>query len=52
MCLCQCIFAAVTYGFARKNADSPIKVSFWPIVFASGLLLSKYLSTKPKRAIS
>lgn len=41
--LCQCIFAAVTYGFARQHADSPIKVTFWPIVFASGLLLSKYL---------
>lgn len=42
--LCQCIFAAVTYGFARQHADSPIKVSFWPIVFASGLLLSKHLA--------
>ncbi|KDO43809.1 hypothetical protein CISIN_1g041892mg [Citrus sinensis] len=38
---CQCIFAAVTYGFARQHADSPIKVFFWPIVFASGRLLSK-----------
>ncbi|KAL9437577.1 hypothetical protein AB3S75_023444 [Citrus x aurantiifolia] len=42
--LCQCIFAAVTYGFAHQHADSPIKVSFWPIVFASGLLLSKHLA--------
>ncbi|KAH9781547.1 TIR domain-containing protein [Citrus sinensis] len=42
--LCQCIFAAIHYSFARRHADSPIKICFWPLVFAFGLLCSKVLA--------
>ncbi|OAY38411.1 putative serine/threonine-protein kinase-like protein CCR3 [Manihot esculenta] len=37
----QCIFAAISYAFLYQHADSPIKVSVWPIVFAFGLLYSR-----------
>ncbi|KAH9725435.1 TIR domain-containing protein [Citrus sinensis] len=40
----QCIFAAIHYSFARRHADSPIKIYFWPLVFAFGLLCSKGLA--------
>ncbi|ESR54873.1 hypothetical protein CICLE_v10024498mg, partial [Citrus x clementina] len=42
--LCQCIFAAIHYSFARRHADSPIKIYLWPLVFAFGLLCSKGLA--------
>ncbi|KAJ4713118.1 putative Nodulation receptor kinase [Melia azedarach] len=44
----QCIFATITFDFIRRHADSPIKVNCWPIVFAFGLLCSKFLE-KPER---
>ncbi|KAJ4713117.1 putative disease resistance protein (TIR-NBS-LRR class) [Melia azedarach] len=30
----QCIFATITFDFVRRHVDSPIKINFWPIVFA------------------
>ncbi|KAG8644877.1 putative serine/threonine-protein kinase-like protein CCR3 isoform X1 [Manihot esculenta] len=37
----QCIFAAISYAFLFKHADSSIKLSVWPIIFALGLLFSR-----------
>lgn len=49
--LCQCILSAITYGFIRRHADNPIKVSVWPIIFAFGLLCSN-LFKKPENRSS
>ncbi|KDO63999.1 hypothetical protein CISIN_1g038928mg [Citrus sinensis] len=49
--LCQCILSAITYGFVRRHADNPIKVSVWPIIFAFGLLCSN-LFKKPENRSS
>ncbi|XP_057989725.1 putative serine/threonine-protein kinase-like protein CCR3 [Hevea brasiliensis] len=37
----QCIFAAISYAFLCQHADTPIKVSVLPIIFAFGLLSSR-----------
>ncbi|KAJ4717412.1 putative Serine/threonine-protein kinase PBS1 [Melia azedarach] len=47
--LCQCIVTGISFDFAVRHADNPFKISVWPIVFAFGLLCSKFLE-KPERS--
>ncbi|GKV32184.1 hypothetical protein SLEP1_g40806 [Rubroshorea leprosula] len=46
----QCIVTAINYDSARRAANSPIKFSLLPIIFAFGLLCSKIVETAEKRA--
>ncbi|XWS59464.1 hypothetical protein CRYUN_Cryun08bG0124200 [Craigia yunnanensis] len=39
----QTIISAVAYTFYLQHADYPLKVSFWPFVFALGLFCSKFM---------
>ncbi|XP_022767045.1 uncharacterized protein LOC111311697 [Durio zibethinus] len=39
----QTILSAVTYSFYLQQADYPLKISFWPVVFALGLFCSKFM---------
>ncbi|XP_050211254.1 putative serine/threonine-protein kinase-like protein CCR3 [Mercurialis annua] len=43
----QCIFASLSYAFVTRHIDNPIKISFWPMIFAFALLYSKF-SVKQK----
>ncbi|KAK2654360.1 hypothetical protein Ddye_014216 [Dipteronia dyeriana] len=46
---CQCIVATIRYCFLRRHADNPIKISFFPIIFAFGLLFSQMLKNRERR---
>ncbi|GKV32172.1 hypothetical protein SLEP1_g40795 [Rubroshorea leprosula] len=46
----QCIVTAINYDFARRAANSPIKFSLLPIIFALCLLFSRILETVEKKA--
>ena len=41
--LCQCIVSTVSYCYFRRHANSPIKISFFPIIYALGILFSHIL---------
>ncbi|KAK6240460.1 hypothetical protein SCA6_005849 [Theobroma cacao] len=48
-CAClQCVVTAINYSFVSRHVDGPIKTSALPILFAFGLLCSKYFE-KPDR---
>ncbi|XP_017970834.1 PREDICTED: uncharacterized protein LOC18607171 isoform X1 [Theobroma cacao] len=48
-CVClQCVVTAINYSFVSRHVDGPIKTSALPILFAFGLLCSKYFE-KPDR---
>lgn len=38
----QCVFAAIAYAFLCHKAQSPIKICVWPLIFASGVLWSRF----------
>ncbi|XP_021636498.1 uncharacterized protein LOC110632542 isoform X2 [Hevea brasiliensis] len=38
----QCVFAAIAYAFLSHKAEGPIKISVWPLIFASGVLWSRF----------
>ncbi|XVE94168.1 hypothetical protein REPUB_Repub01dG0258600 [Reevesia pubescens] len=44
----QCILTAINYSFISRHIDGPIKISALPIIFAFGLLCSKYLEKPTK----
>ena len=44
--LCQCAVTTFNYDFCGAHADNPIKISVWPIIFAFGLLCSKFLGNQ------
>ncbi|EOX97085.1 Serine/threonine-protein kinase PBS1 [Theobroma cacao] len=44
----QCVVTAINYSFISRHLDGPIKTSALPILFAFGLLCSKYFE-KPGR---
>ncbi|KAH7575830.1 hypothetical protein JRO89_XS02G0228000 [Xanthoceras sorbifolium] len=46
----QGIFTSITYAFYCRHADSPVKISAWPLVFAFGLLCSKVFNKSEKKA--
>ncbi|KAH1039808.1 hypothetical protein J1N35_041551 [Gossypium stocksii] len=41
--LLQSILSAVAFTFYNQHVDYPLKVSFWPVVFALGLFCSKFM---------
>ncbi|KAK4846982.1 hypothetical protein QYF36_023983 [Acer negundo] len=47
----QGIFTSITYAFYCRHTDSPVKISAWPLVFAFGLLCSKFFNKSEKKAI-
>ncbi|KAK6283152.1 hypothetical protein POUND7_016977, partial [Theobroma cacao] len=47
-CIAELIFNAINYSFISRHLDGPIKTSALPILFAFGLLCSKYFE-KPDR---
>ncbi|KAG8650214.1 hypothetical protein MANES_07G014101v8 [Manihot esculenta] len=38
----QCVSAAVAYEFLSHKSDNPIKISVWPLIFAFGVLLTRF----------
>ncbi|XP_021636501.2 uncharacterized protein LOC110632545 [Hevea brasiliensis] len=38
----QCVFAAIAYAFLSRKAECPIKISVWPLIFASGVLWFRF----------
>lgn len=44
----QCVFSTIGYGFLSRHANNPVKVSFWPIIFAGGLLYSGFVGNPSK----
>ncbi|WRX13305.1 hypothetical protein QQP08_005792 [Theobroma cacao] len=46
----QCVVTAINYSFISRRHDDPIQISALPILFAFGLLFSKYWE-KPDRNI-
>ncbi|KAJ9174603.1 hypothetical protein P3X46_013238 [Hevea brasiliensis] len=38
----QCASAAIAYAFVSHKADTPIKISVWPLIFAFGVLCSRF----------
>ncbi|KAF2293760.1 hypothetical protein GH714_004516 [Hevea brasiliensis] len=48
----QCASAAIAYAFLSQKADSPIKISVWPLIFAFGVLCSRFpRNPRPKSAL-
>ncbi|XP_021643442.2 uncharacterized protein LOC110637569 [Hevea brasiliensis] len=38
----QLVFATINYAFLSQHYDNPIKLSVWPIIFAFGVLCSRF----------
>ncbi|EEF28739.1 Nodulation receptor kinase precursor, putative [Ricinus communis] len=45
----QSIFASLSYALLCRQVNNPIKVSVFPIIFASGLLYSRLLGFSPQK---
>ncbi|KAK1571880.1 hypothetical protein Q3G72_024402 [Acer saccharum] len=44
--LCQCVLETVSYCHLRQQADNLIRISFFPIIFAFGILFSQILKNR------
>ncbi|KAK0593275.1 hypothetical protein LWI29_034081 [Acer saccharum] len=44
--LCQCVDAMVSYYYLRRHAHNLIRISFFPIIFAFGILFSQILKNQ------
>ncbi|XP_050211252.1 putative serine/threonine-protein kinase-like protein CCR3 [Mercurialis annua] len=38
----QCIFASLSYVFVTRQINNPIKISYWPMIFAFAILYSRF----------
>ncbi|CAN6811638.1 unnamed protein product [Brassica oleracea] len=43
----QLIVSAINFSFTERGRDGPIKVSVWPLVFAIGIVVSKFTEKPP-----
>lgn len=43
----QLIVSAINLSFTERGRDGPIKVSVWPLVFAIGIVVSKFTEKPP-----
>ncbi|KAK1572035.1 hypothetical protein Q3G72_026597 [Acer saccharum] len=50
--LCQCVLATVSYCYLRQQADNLIRISFFPIIFAFGILFSQILKNQDTKISS
>lgn len=44
----QCVFATMSYAFLSQHADNPMKISIWPLIFAFGVLYSRFPRTNQR----
>lgn len=38
----QCVFASVAYAYLNHHVNSPVNLNLWPLIFALGLLFSRF----------
>ncbi|KAF2611370.1 hypothetical protein F2Q70_00007591 [Brassica cretica] len=43
----QLIVSTINLSFTERGRDGPIKVSVWPLVFAIGIVVSKFTEKPP-----
>ncbi|KAJ4717226.1 putative Serine/threonine-protein kinase PBS1 [Melia azedarach] len=47
--ICQCIVTTISFGFLPQKGNNPIKICVLPIIYAIGLLWSKFMEKPQKR---
>ncbi|KAJ9128682.1 hypothetical protein P3X46_034610 [Hevea brasiliensis] len=45
----QCVSTSIAYAFLSQHAHNPMNINVWPVVFASGLLFSRFSGNPPQR---